>query len=115
MEIWIAAGNKKDLRKQHPFLREFAVIDVKEVANTLGYVTTIGMDSHSSFILNSEVKKRLISLNSSRRFYRVLFLVEEIRDGLAEDVLSFAVGSSLKYEAIYVRRKEDFDLVCKSY
>lgn len=115
MEIWVASGNKKDLRKQYPFLREFAVVDVKEVANILGYDTSLNLDAHSSFILNSEVKKRLVSLNSSRRFYRILYLVEEVRDGLAQDLLGFSTDSSLKYEAIYIRKNEEFDLICKSY
>ena len=115
MEIWVASGNKKELRKQYPFLREFAVVDVKEVANILGYDTSLNLDAHSSFILNSEIKKRLVSLNSSRRFYRILYLVEEVRDGLAQDLLGFSTDSILKYEAIYVRKSEEFDLMCKSY
>lgn len=115
MEIWIANGNKKELRKQYQFLREFAVIDVKEISNSLGYESSLNLDKHSTFILNSEIKKRLVSLNSSRRFYRVLYLVEEVRNDLAQDLLEFSTDSTLKYEAIYIRHVDEFDLVCKSY
>jgi hypothetical protein len=31
-------------------------------------------------VLNNEIIKRLEAFNNSRRFYRVLFLVEECRD-----------------------------------
>ena len=54
MEIWIASGNRKELKKSHPFLREYGVIDVKELANSLGYETSLNLDAHSSFILNNE-------------------------------------------------------------
>jgi hypothetical protein len=115
MEIWIATGNKKDLRRVHPFLRDFAVIDIKEVANSIGYPTSIGLDEHSIYILNQEIKKRLISLNSSRRFYRVLFIVEELREELPYLLLDMAIELGLRYEAVYMRKMEEFDLICKSY
>jgi hypothetical protein len=115
MEIWIATGNKKELKKAHPFLREYGIVDVKEIANSLGYETAISLDDHSSFILNNEIVKRLEAFNNSRRFYRVLFLVEECRDELAHTLLEHSTISSLKYEAIYILKGEEFALVCQSY
>lgn len=115
MEIWIASGNRKELKKFHPFLREYGVIDIKEIANSLGYESSIGLDDHSSFILNNEVVKRLEAFNNSRRFYRVLFLVEECREDLAHDLLNYSLNSNFKYEAVYVRRDGEFILSCKSY
>ena len=115
MEIWIAAGNRKELKKQHPFLREYGVIDIKEIANSLGYDSSLNLDDHSSFVLNNEIIKRLEAFNNSRRFYRVLFLVEDCRDGLAHDLLNYSVDSNFKYEAVYIRKDGVFDLVCKSY
>ena len=115
MEIWIAAGNKKDLKKSFPFLREYGVIDVKEIAAALGYESSSCLDDHSSFVLNNEIVKRLDAFNSSRRFYRVLFLVEEAREELAHDLLTYSISSKLKYEAIYLLKSSEFLLVCKSY
>ena len=115
MEIWIAVGNRKDLKKVHPFLRDYGVIDVREIANSLGYQSSLSLDDHSSFVLNNEIRKRLEALNSSRRFYRVLFLVESAREQLAYDLLNFSVETNLKYEAVYLRDDKEFKLVCKSY
>jgi hypothetical protein len=115
MEIWIASGNKKELKKAHPFLREYGIVDVREIANSLGYETAVNLDDHSSFILNNEIEKRLEAFNNSRRFYRVLFLVEECRDDLAQTLLDHSSDSSLKYEAVYILKEGEFALVCKSY
>lgn len=115
MEIWIASGHRKELKKIFPFLREYGVIDVKEIAISLGFTTAIGLDDHSSFILNNEIVKRLEAFNNSRRFYRVLFIVEECRDELAHDLLNYSITSNLKYEAVYIKKEEEFTLVCKSY
>jgi hypothetical protein len=115
MEIWIASGNRKELKKSFPFLREYGVIDVKEIATSLGYESSLLLDDHTSFVLNNEIIKRLDAFNSSRRFYRVLFLVEDAREDLAHDLLSYSMSSNLKYEAIYLLRSTEFSLVCKSY
>ena len=115
MEIWIASGNRKELKKLHPFLREYGVIDIKEIATSLGYESSLGLDDHSSFVLNNEVVKRLEAFNNSRRFYRVLFLVEDCREELAQDLLSYSENSNLKYEAVYLRKEGEFILICKSY
>jgi hypothetical protein len=115
MEIWISTGNKKDLKKSYPFLREYGVIDVRELALSLGHETASGLDEHSSFILNNEISKRLEAFNNSRRFYRVLFLVEDCREELAHQLLDYSVSSKLKYEAVYLRKEEEFVLVCQSY
>ena len=110
MEIWIAEGSKKDLRKTFPFIRDFAVIDVKEIAATLGYPSSINLDEHRYFVLSAEIQKRLISINSSKRFYRVLYLVEESKDHMPQDLLTFSQESQLTYEKIYVLYKKKFDL-----
>ena len=115
MEIWIAVGSRKELKKQYPFLRDYGVIDVKEIANSLGYESSLNLDDHSSFVLNNEIKKKLEGFNNSRRFYRVLFLVEEEREQLASDLLMFSMESNLKYEAVWVRIDTEFKLICKSY
>ena len=115
MEIWIASGNRKELKKAHPFLREYGVIDIREIVDILGYETSVGLDEHSSFVLNNEIIKRLVEFNNSRRFYRVLFLVEESRESLAEDLLTHSTETGLKYEAVYTRKNGEFELVCKSY
>lgn len=115
MEIWVAKGHKKELKKSHPFLRDYGILDVSELAHALGYDTSIGLDKHSSFVLNNEIRKRLEAFSNSRRFYRVLFLVEEYREGLAEDLLNFSVELNLKYESVYVRDTDEFKLFCKSY
>ncbi len=115
MEIWVAKGHKKELKKAHPFLRDYGILDVEEIAHTLGYRTSLELDEHSSFVLNDEIKKRLEAFSGSRRFYRILFLIEEYREGLAEDLLNFSLEMELKYEAVYVRFENDFKLVCKSY
>ncbi len=115
MEVWIAKGNRKELKKEYPFLREFGVIDVKEIAQHLGYESSLGLDDHSSFILNNEIIRRLEAYNNSRRFYRVLFLVEECREDLPKDLLNFSLSSNLKYEEFYMRKETEFQLVCKSY
>ena len=115
MEIWIAEGNRKELKKAYPFLREYGIIDVQEIANSLGYESSLNLDVHSSFVLNNEIIKRLEAFNNSRRFYRVLFLAEECREELAQDLLNYSMDSELKYEAIYIHREAEFVLVCKSY
>lgn len=115
MEIWIATGTSKELKKVHPFLRDYGVIDIKEIATSLGYQSSLNLDDHSSFVLNNEIRKRLEAFNSSRRFYRVLFLVESTREELAFDLLSFSSTLNLKYEAVYIREDSEFKLVCKSY
>lgn len=115
MEIWVAKGQKKELKKTHPFLRDYGILDVEEIAQSLGYDTSLELDEHSSFVLNDEIQKRLEAFSNSRRFYRVLFLVEEYREGLAEDLLQFSLESELKYEAVYVRQDSEFKLICKSY
>lgn len=115
MEIWIAEGTRKELKKVHPFLRDYGVIDVKEIATSLGYESSLDLDDHSSFVLNNEIRKRLEAFNSSRRFYRVLFLVESAREELAQNLLDFSVNLNLKYEAVYIRENSEFKLVCKSY
>lgn len=115
MEIWIASGSRKELKKKFPFLREYGVIDIREIAISLGHDTSVGLDDHSSFILNSEIIKRLEAFNNSRRFYRVLFLVEEERESLSADLLNYATENKLKYEAVYQRKGEEFVLVTKNY
>lgn len=115
MELWIAKGNRKELKKEHPFLRDFGVIDIKEITSFLGYESSIGLDDHLSFILNNEIIKRLEAFSNSRRFYRVLFLVEECREDLAQDLLSYSQNSNFKYEVVYMKRDTDFQVVCKSY
>lgn len=117
MEIWISSGNRKELKKAHPFLRDFGVIDVKEIAQGLGYKTSVSLDENSAFILSSEIRKRLEYFSYSRRFYRVLYLVEEFRDGLAEDLLRFSEANSLKYESVFIKQvgEEEFLLGCKNY
>ena len=115
MEIWIAKGHRKELKKSHPFLREYGVIDVKELTSLLGYESSLNLDQHSAFILNNEITKRLEAFSNSRRFYRVLFLVEDCREDLANDLLNFSVASSFKYEVIYMKKESEFEIVCKSY
>lgn len=110
MEIWIAEGTKKELRKRFPFIRDYAVIDVKEVANTLGYETSVDLDDNRYYVLSAEVQKRLIGINSSKRFYRVLYIVEEQRTSLPHDLLNFALEENLLYEKIYVLGEDEFEL-----
>jgi hypothetical protein len=116
MELWIAKGNKKELKKKFPFLRDFAVIDIREVANLLGYESSIGLDQNATFVLSSEIKKRLISLNASRRFFRVLYLVEEYVDFLNYEIINFSVENGLKYDTVYCYNLStcEFDLVCEA-
>jgi hypothetical protein len=115
MELWIAKGNRKELKKEHPFLRDFGVIDIKEITSSLGYESSIGLDDHSSFIVNNEIVKRLEAFNNSRRFYRVLFLVEECREQLAHDILNYSINCNFKYEVVYMKKETEFQVVCKSY
>jgi hypothetical protein len=117
MEIWIAKGNKKDLKKAFPFLRTYGIIDIKEIANLLGYETTIGLDDHSAYVINNEVKKRLESFNSSIRFYRVLLIVEEINKKLPKNLLDFSEENDFKYEIVYIKEDDDveFRLAYKTY
>lgn len=115
MELWIANGNRKELKKEHPFLRDFGVIDVKEIAESLGYETSLSLDDHASFILNNEISRRLEAFSNSRRFYRVLFLTEDCREELANDLLNYSVSANLKYEIVYMKKGSDFQVICKSY
>lgn len=115
MEIWIANGNRKDLKKEHPFLRDFGVIDIREISSSLGYESSLNLDDHSSFILNNEIIRRLEAFSNSRRFYRVLFLVEYCRDELAHNLLSYSANADLKYEIVYMKKGQNFEVVCKSY
>ena len=115
MEIWIASGNRKELKKTYPFLKHYGVIDIKEILEYLNFETSIGLDDHSSFILNNEITRRLEAFNNSRRFYRVLFLVEECRDELAHDLLNYSTSCGLKYESVYMKKDDIFDMICKSY
>lgn len=110
MEIWIASGSKKDLRKVFPFIRDFAVIDVKEIAVSLGYPSSLNLDDHRSFVLSAEIQKRLISINSSKRFYRVLYLIEESHSDLPHALLNFSIENDLNYEKIYMLEKKKFEL-----
>lgn len=110
MEIWIAKGAKKDLRKSFPFIRDFAVIDVKEVANTLGYETSTTLDDHSYYVLSSEIQKRLVSLNSSKRFFRILYLVEDQCATVAYELLNYSIENNLSYDKIYMLEKHEFEL-----
>ena len=110
MEIWIAKGSKKDLRKTFPFIRDFAIIDIKEIASTLGYDSSVNLDDHRYFVLSAEIQKRLISINSSKRFYRVLYLVEETRPELPADLLNFSQETNLTYEKVYLLCKKNFEL-----
>lgn len=115
MEIWIASGTRKELKKEHPFLRDFGVIDVREISNSLGYESSLNLDDHSSFVLNNEIIRRLEAFNNSRRFYRVLYLVEDCREELAQDLLSFSENSNFKYEIVYMKIGTEFSVICKSY
>lgn len=115
MEIWIATGSRKDLKKAHPFLRNYGVIDVAEIAASLGYESSTKLNDHSIFVLNNEIKKRLEAFNNSRRFYRILFIVNDPREELAYDLLNFSEDKNLKYEAVYLRNGDEFKLICKSY
>jgi hypothetical protein len=115
MELWIAKGNKKELKKKFSYLRDFAVIDIREVASVLGYETSVGLDVNASYILFSEIKKRLLSLNNSRRFYRVLYLVESYDNMLPFDLMNFSIENKLKYDIFYSYNTNtgDFELVCE--
>lgn len=115
MEIWIATGTLKPLKKQFPFLRDFAVLDVTELASNLGYETTIGLNTYSNFLISKEVKNRLNVLNRSRRYYRVLLIVEEIRDDIEHDLLDFSDVFNLKYEKIYCLNNGEFELKKEVY
>lgn len=110
MEIWIAKGNKKELRKEFPFIREFAIIDIREIANSLGYSSSVDLDDHSYFVLSAEIQKRLVAINSSKRFFRVLYLVEKHRDNLPYDLLNFSLENDLNYEKIFLLIKGEFEL-----
>jgi hypothetical protein len=92
------------------------VIDIREVANLLGYESSIGLDQNATFVLSSEIKKRLISLNASRRFFRVLYLVEEYVDFLNYEIINFSVENGLKYDTVYCYNLStcEFDLVCEA-
>ena len=117
MEIWIASGDRKTLKKQYPFLRSYGIVDIKEIANSLGYDSSCSLDEHSSFVLNNEIKRKLESFNSSIRFYRVLYIVEEIRDDLAKNLLDFSEEFNFKYEIVYIKEPDDdeFRLAYKTY
>ncbi len=110
MEIWIAKGVKKELRKSFPFIRDFAVIDIREIAANLGYTSSLDLDAHSSFVLSSEIQKRLVALSSSKRFYRVLYLVEEQSPQLAHALLNFSYENELTYEKVFLLSKDEFEL-----
>jgi hypothetical protein len=114
VEIWIATGQKKDLRKLYPFIRDFAVIDIKEIAVSLGYSSSVDLCDHQYFVLSAEIQKRLIAINSSKRFYRVLYLVEETKDSMPQDLLSFSREYELSYEKIYLLCKKGFELQLSS-
>ena len=110
MEIWIAKGIKKELRKAFPFIRDFAVIDVKEIANNLGYESSTELDDHSYYVLSSEIQKRLVSLNTSKRFFRILYLVESHNNAMVYELLNFSLEHELSYDKIYILEKEEFEL-----
>jgi hypothetical protein len=110
VEIWIAKGAKKELRKSFPFIRDFAVIDIREIAGNLGYETSLDLDEHSSFVLSSEIQKRLVALSSSKRFYRVLYLVEEQTSHLAHALLNFSYENELSYEKVFLLTNHEFEL-----
>jgi hypothetical protein len=110
VEIWIAQGTKKDLRKTFPFIRDFAVIDIKDLAISLGYLSASDLDEHQSFILSSEIQKKLTAISSSKRFYRVLYLVDEIQSDLPQNLLRFSLEAELNYDKIFLLSKKKFDL-----
>jgi len=110
MEIWIASGTKKGLRKRFPFIRDYAVIDIKEIANLLGYETTIDLDDHRYYVLSAEIQKRLVAINSSRRFFRVLYIVEELNCVLPQSLLNYSLEENLQYDKVYVLEKDEFEL-----
>lgn len=110
MEIWIAKGHKKELRKLYPFIRDFAVIDIKEIASSLGYSSSATLDDHQYFVLSAEIQKKLVTINASKRFYRVLYLVEETKETMPIDLLNFSKESNLTYEKVYVLCKKGFEL-----
>ena len=110
MEIWIAKGTKKELRKTFPFIRDFAIIDIKDIANSFGYKTSINMQDHSYYVLSSEIQKRLVSINSSKRFYRILYIVEQLTNEIAQSLLDFSLESGLTYEKVYMQNENEFQL-----
>lgn len=115
MEIWITSDNIKELKKKHSFLRNFGIINVKDMIFSLGYLSSDDMDEHSMFILNSEIEKKLNSFSNSRRFYRILFIVEKCDEDLANNILQYSIDNNLKYEIIYMNIDGEFEIVCKSY
>ena len=110
MEIWIANGTKRELKRQFSFVRDFAIVDVKEIAENLGYRSSLDLDEHSSYVLSGEIRKKIISLNTSKRFFRVLYIVEQLGDQLPQQLLNFSIENDLTYDKIYVLEKNVFEL-----
>ena len=120
MEIWIASvtpeNDTKNLKRKFTFLKDFGVIDTIEIAKGLGYTTTKNLNCFANFLISNEVKNQLLVKNKSKRFYRILVVVEELSEDLSEILLNFSEEHKLKYEKVYVLEGEEFVLkneLCK--
>ena len=111
MEIWIAKGNKKELKKRYPFLKNYAIIDIIEILKYLEYETSVDINVYESFVLNNEIIRRLVAFNNSKRFVNVLFIVEDCKKEIAENILAFSKAAGLKYDAVYVKLEDEFALI----
>ena len=115
MEIWIATGNKRELRKKYPFLKEYGVIDQRDIAKEIGYKSMSEITKYAAYVLNEEIIKKLVAFNKSKRIYRVLYIVETYRDDLPQDLLNYTGEHGLKYESVFYKPEDVFVMVHKNY
>lgn len=112
MEIWIADAeinyDIKQLKKKYSFLRDFGCIDTIAIAKNLGYETTLGLNSYANFLISEEVEGQLLIKNKSKRFYRILIIVERITEELCDSLVHLSTHNDLKYEKIYALENEEF-------
>lgn len=112
MEIWITKGDPKVLKKDFPFLKFYLVVNIFDICKKIGYTTSLNQSIYGDYLINSELKKKLSIVSKSKKFYRVLLVLEELRENIAEDILEFSLENNLKFNKIYLLEegKTEFEL-----
>lgn len=75
MKIYFSVESKNKIKSCLP-LKDFAVIDVVRVAQSMGYSNL--EDTYTAFIVEYEIKRKLISFYKNKKTLNLLYVTQQI-------------------------------------
>ena len=90
MEFYISLNNRKTIRKNYPKLikNKIAFLEISVFAKQKGY-ENYKEDIYQEYLLYREIKKKLNNFYRSKRFKKIIYIIESIDQDFIYDIKKF--------------------------